>query len=64
MRAWSVVSAIRESNGVEIWQSSIAQVRAREKAKAAYSALLAADAALAAHEVEHPDLAWMNKETP
>jgi len=63
VRARNVVSAIRESNGIEMWTTSIAQTRARAKADAAYKAFIAADTALAAHEVEHPDLAWMSKET-
>lgn len=61
VRARRVVSAIRESDSVEVWRHSDAQMRARGKVNVAYNALLAADAALAAHEVEFPELAWMDK---
>lgn len=64
VRARNVVSAIRESNGIEIWKISNAQMRARRKEQEAYNALLAAADALTTHEVEHPDLAWMSKEMP
>lgn len=63
VRARNVVTAIRESDGVETWTPSDAQKRAKAREARARKALIDADAALAAHEVEHHDLAWMSKET-